>query len=110
MADYGRLPGAVHQPWEWQERAACRGLQLKMFFHSHHERGPHPAAPGGKAVCHRCPVISECRQHALRVQEPYGIWGGSSIEERTTLLRTRRPTVPAHATQTPAFTTDVAPQ
>jgi len=112
MADYGRLPGAVHQPWEWQERAACRGLQRKMFFHSHHERGPTRLRreAEAKAVCHRCPVISECRQHALRVQEPYGIWGGSSIEERTTLLRTRRPTVPAHATQTPAFTTDVAPQ
>jgi len=48
-----------------------------------------------KAVCHRCPVITECRVHALRVHEPYGIWGGLSEEERATLLRTRRPTVAA---------------
>jgi hypothetical protein len=66
MADYGRLPGAVHQPWEWQERAACRGLQLKIFFHSHHERDPTRLRreAEAKAVCHRCPVISAASTHS----------------------------------------------
>jgi WhiB family redox-sensing transcriptional regulator len=96
MADDSRLPGAVHHRWEWQELAACRGLRLKMFFHSYHERGPSRLRreAEAKAVCHRCPVIEVCRQHALRVPEPYGIWGGLSAEERATLLRSRRPTVP----------------
>lgn len=69
MADDRRLPGAVHHLWEWQELAACRGLQLKMFFHSDHERGPARLRreAEAKAVCHRCPVIEVCRQHALRV-------------------------------------------
>jgi len=97
MAHYSRLPGAVHHSWQWQELAACRGLTLNMFFHSYQERGPQRRRreAEAKAVCHRCPVITECRVHALRVHEPYGIWGGLSEEERATLLRTRRPTVAA---------------
>ncbi len=97
MADYSRLPGAVHHAWQWQEMAACRGLMLNMFFHSYQERGPQRRRreAEAKAVCHRCLVITECRVHALRVHEPYGIWGGLSEEERATLLRTRRPTVAA---------------
>ena len=97
MADYSRLPGAVHHAWQWQERAACRGLMLNMFFLSYQERGPQRRRreAEAKAVCHRCPVITECRVHALRVHEPYGIWGGLSEEERATLVRTRRPIVAA---------------
>jgi len=70
---------------------------LNMFFHSYQERGPQRRRreAEAKAVCHRCPVITECRVHALRVHEPYGIWGGLSEEERATLVRTRRPIVAA---------------
>ena len=28
-----------------------------------------------KVICHNCPVMTECRQHALATREPYGIWG-----------------------------------
>jgi WhiB family redox-sensing transcriptional regulator len=27
-------------------------------------------------------VIVACREHALSVREPYGVWGGMSEEER----------------------------
>jgi len=40
-------------------------------------------------VCHRCPVLTACREHALRVAEPYGVWGGLSAEEREDLLATQ---------------------
>jgi len=33
-------------------------------------------------VCVRCPVLRQCRQHALSVREPYGVWGGLSEEDR----------------------------
>jgi len=29
-----------------------------------------------------CPVLEECREHALSTREPYGVWGGMSEEER----------------------------
>ena len=39
-----------------------------------------------KAICRRCPAINECLEHALRVREPYGVWGGLSEDERAYLL------------------------
>jgi len=39
-----------------------------------------------KAVCAQCPVLAACRAHALAVQEPYGIWGGLSEEERFEII------------------------
>ena len=39
-----------------------------------------------KAICRTCPAIKECLAHALNAQEPYGIWGGRSEDERAALL------------------------
>jgi len=63
-----------------------------MFFHPEYERGPTRMRreAEAKAVCQRCPVIEQCRQHALQVHEPYGIWGGLSAEERKDQLRVKR--------------------
>jgi len=92
MADYSRLPGPVEDHWQWQSQGACRGLQTMMFFHPEYERGPTRMRreAEAKAVCQRCPVIEQCRQHALQVHEPYGIWGGLSAEERKDQLRVKR--------------------
>jgi WhiB family redox-sensing transcriptional regulator len=32
-------------------------------------------------------VITECRTHALKVGEPYGIWGGLSEAERELMIK-----------------------
>ena len=39
-----------------------------------------------------CPVLQQCRSHALAVREPYGVWGGLTERERRALLR-KRPNV-----------------
>jgi WhiB family redox-sensing transcriptional regulator len=39
-----------------------------------------------KAICRQCPAITACLDHALRVREPYGVWGGPSEDERAELL------------------------
>ena len=74
--------------WNWQLNAACRGLDVGVFFHPWSERGSarKRRAQLAKAVCQSCPVIQECLEHALRVPEPYGIWGGLSENERADLL------------------------
>ena len=84
MADIGRIPGPTVENWEWQLFGACRGMDTAMFFHPASERDP---AKGrriaqAKAVCNTCPVLTECRTHALQAREPYGIWGGMSEAER----------------------------
>lgn len=100
MSDYSRLPGPVQDHWTWQALGACRGLQTAMFFHPEYERGParEHRESQAKAVCSRCPVLEQCRRHALQVHEPYGIWGGLSAEERKSLLRAER----RHSTVTEA--------
>ncbi len=49
-----------------------------MFFHPDGERGRARSQREmrAKEMCRRCPVIAQCRTHALAVGEPYGIWGG----------------------------------
>lgn len=88
MADVRRLPRPVTTIWDWQMRAACRDIDSSVFFHPENERGAAKEERDrlAKRVCVRCPVIQECRRHALSVREPYGVWGGLSVAERAGLL------------------------
>lgn len=92
VADIRRLPRPVADQYDWQLRALCRSMDSAVFFHPDRERGEARAAreERAKAVCRRCPVIVECRAHALAVQEPYGIWGGMTAQERAVALANRR--------------------
>jgi len=88
VADTKRLPPPLAVQWEWQADAACRGMDSGTFFHPVNERNAareHRIA-AAKAICRRCPAIRECLEYALRVREPYGVWGGRSEEERAFLL------------------------
>ena len=84
MADFSRLPGPNADLWDWQLRGLCRGKDSSLFFHPEGERG---AARSGrevaaKEICTNCPVQIPCVEHALRVREPYGVWGGMTEDER----------------------------
>jgi WhiB family redox-sensing transcriptional regulator len=35
-------------------------------------------------------VLARCREHALAVAEPFGVWGGLSESERTFLIINQR--------------------
>lgn len=89
MADTRRLPGPDVDRWDWQLQGSCRGMDSAYFFHPDNERGVQRAArvSRAKSICRRCPVLEECRRHALEVQEPYGIWGGLTENERQRVLR-----------------------
>lgn len=92
MVEIARLPGPIMDLWEWQYDGLCRSADPDIFFHPEGERGGtrRRRAEAAKAVCSRCPVIGRCRDHALRAQEPYGVWGGLSEEERSSIVRRRR--------------------
>lgn len=89
MAETSRLPRPVTENWTWQMRAACRGIDSTVFFHPDRERGTAKASRDARAkeVCQDCPVIEACRRHALAAQEPYGVWGGMTVDERRAVLR-----------------------
>ena len=89
MAEISRLPGPVADLWEWQLDGACRTADPRLFFHPEGERGPARANREARAkqICRTCPVLEQCRQHALAVHEPYGVWGGLSESERDEIIR-----------------------
>jgi WhiB family redox-sensing transcriptional regulator len=93
------LPGPAAHHWEWRARGACRGLDTGLFYPSERERGPVRAEliSAAKRICHSCPVLDECRRHALVVREPYGVWGGMSVAERADVIRGRGATDGSHS-------------
>lgn len=86
MAPLSRLPGPTADLWEWQLQGACRLTGAEVFFHPEGERGAarRERDEAAKAICQTCPVLRQCREHALTVGEPYGVWGGMTENERET--------------------------
>ncbi len=77
----------------WQARAACRGEHAYLFFPPNHFERKHEKLQretAAKAICARCPVIEECREYALAIREPHGIWGGMTEQERKEALAQRQ--------------------
>lgn len=91
MTQSDLLPGRNADVWDWQLRGACRGVDSSVFFPPDGERGRARAVRErhAKEWCQNCPVIQQCRDHALAVGEPYGIWGGMSEAERHAMIRCR---------------------
>jgi WhiB family redox-sensing transcriptional regulator len=96
MAESIRVPGlpGIAGLGARFEGARCHGADPELFF------GP----PGielrvdrqrreseAKALCRECPAMLACREHALRHNEVYGVWGGLGEQERRLqLLRLSR--------------------
>ena len=93
MADISRLPGPNADLWDWQLDSACREVDPSLFFHPEGERGPARSGreSAAKTICAACPVLTECRSHALAVREPYGVWGGLSEDDREAIYAGRGP-------------------
>lgn len=93
-----RLPQPNLDEYEWQDRASCRSVPVAVFFQSENARGGVRAAgeEAAKQVCRRCPVIAQCRVHAIAAED-YGVWGGLTALERAAL----RSEVPADGVGTP---------
>lgn len=89
MANLKRLPLALQSQYDWQYEGSCMGMESERFFSPEAERGAAKELRerGAKAVCADCPVIGTCLDHALTVREPYGVWGGLTVEEREEVLR-----------------------
>lgn len=67
----------------WMEYGACVGGKTDTFFPAEGQN-----ATQAKRVCATCPVREPCLEYALSKRE-FGIWGGTTEEERITLRRKR---------------------
>ena len=79
-----RLPPATTDEWDWQLQAACRGMDGDWFFPPDREQAKARTSriSRAKAVCARCPALIACRDFALENDEPFGVWGGLSEDDR----------------------------
>ncbi len=93
MVNIKRLPAPIIESYEWQWEGACMGADSAVFFSPEAERGRRRQRreEAAKAVCAGCPVLQRCREHALTVHEPYGVWGGLTEAERAAIIAAQTP-------------------
>jgi WhiB family redox-sensing transcriptional regulator len=96
VGQVARLPRPLSSSYAWQAEAACTDGDPTLFFHPDRERGPARRLRDlqALAVCSTCPVLDACRQHALSVREPYGVWGGMTESQRQPVQAGRRTLFP----------------
>lgn len=77
-----RLVDTIPDAGSWRARAACTG-RADLYFAPHAERPPARARreAEARALCARCPVRGDCRDHA-RLHLEFGLWGGETEGER----------------------------
>jgi WhiB family redox-sensing transcriptional regulator len=73
-------PPVVPLSGGWRYRAACRGIELEVFFPGRGE-----SAEAARQVCARCPVRQPCLDYALSHGIVHGIWGGLTERNRRSL-------------------------
>ncbi|ESP98015.1 WhiB family transcriptional regulator [Streptomyces sp. CHA1] len=80
------------QDTPWHSDAVCRRDEAGLFFAPSKEPTAARLAreEAAKRVCAQCPVMVQCREHALLQPEPYGVWGGLTAAERRVVLARRR--------------------
>ena len=74
----------------WRDQAACRHCSPELFFPAGTTGAAVHEIAAAKAVCAACPVQSQCLRFALRTGQAYGIWGGTTEDERVSLRRLAR--------------------
>ena len=83
----------------WQRQAACRYCSPDLFFPAGTTGAAVDEIAAAKAVCATCPVQSQCLRFALATGQAYGIWGGTTEDERVMIRRLQRaksaPALPA---------------
>ena len=68
----------------WTDRAACRGTDTEIFFPANADEEAEALS-----ICATCPVRAQCLDYAVRNRETYGIWGGTTPEQRRRIRRER---------------------
>ncbi|MGW1267742.1 WhiB family transcriptional regulator [Streptomyces sp. NPDC002491] len=70
--------------WDWQGKAACRGMDSAVFFSPSGERGAarRRREETARAICRACPVSGPCARFAVASRQQYGVWGGITEAER----------------------------
>jgi len=64
----------------WHDRAVCKGMETAKFYLKADDNQEQIRVL--REMCYtRCPVLAECRAHALEFEDK-GFWGGTTESER----------------------------
>lgn len=69
---------------DWTSRALCAQTDPELFFP---DKGG--SCLQAKKICRSCEAQAECLQYALDHHEEFGVWGGTSEQDRRPLLAHR---------------------
>lgn len=72
---------------EWRETARCKDLDPELFFPVGTAGAATVQIETAKSVCVLCDVRNTCLSYALESNQEYGIWGGTTEEERRHIKR-----------------------
>jgi WhiB family redox-sensing transcriptional regulator len=75
---------------DWRTSAACRTADPELFFPVSSVGPARDDIAEAKAVCGSCHVRRQCLQFALATHQMYGVWGGTTEEERRLHVREQR--------------------
>jgi WhiB family redox-sensing transcriptional regulator len=70
---------------QWMDDAVCRQVGVQEFFP---DKGESAKVRIAKEICSTCPVVAECL--AFGINEPFGIWGGTTEVERRKIRKLQR--------------------
>jgi WhiB family redox-sensing transcriptional regulator len=70
-----------------KNRLPCRTVDPDIFFPVGYTGPAIAQAELAKSFCHRCPVEQECLDWALDTGVEFGVWGGTTEQERAATRR-----------------------
>jgi WhiB family transcriptional regulator, redox-sensing transcriptional regulator len=76
---------------DWRSRAACAGSDPEVFFPIGTMGPGLREVSRALTICRGCPVSATCLDWALRSRQEFGVWGGTTEEDRRLLLRPGQP-------------------
>lgn len=69
---------------DWADDAACRDMDPEIFF-GHGDAMTVEETDRAKAICAECPAREACLDYAVRTNQQWGIWGGTTRGARMRL-------------------------
>ena len=74
----------------WRSSGACRSADPDLFFPGPGQGPAEKQIARAKMICAGCGVRRECLEFAMAHDQTYGIWGGTTAEDRQRDRRRRR--------------------
>ena len=74
----------------WRSSGACRSADPDLFFPSAGRGQAERQIARAKMICAGCRVRRECLEFAMTHDQTYGIWGGTTVEDRQRDRRRKR--------------------